>query len=156
MRWSLVLIPLGSIIVSCCSIDYPSRVERADRTVISFLIKYVEAQVSAFEKTRVFDAELVPGSSSAGWTNITSGYAAVKARQYGCDFNVQTSRFQVVCSPSDDSRLRISFYVDETRIIRLSADHPAGPSSPALRLTPQEEHSLFREVAGTRNGTKRP
>ena len=143
MRLRLFFTFLAALSYSC-SIDYfPTRVDLANRAVVSFLIKYTRVQSNVFGLTRRYADELVPDGRSQEWHTLAHEYDSVKTHRYTCRFNLDKTRFVVTCVPEPSSGLRISFYVDETRAIRLSAEGVAGPASPRLRLVPEEERELY-------------
>ena len=151
MRQRLSAVFFAALVCGSCSIDFfPTRVDRANRAVVSFLINYTRAQSSIFGLTGRYEHQLAPAGESSQWLTLAPDYAGVTAHHYTCRFDVHETKFGVTCTPEPSSGLRISFYVDESRAIRLSAKDLAGPSSPRLRLDPEEERDLYGDSRSPR------
>jgi hypothetical protein len=137
------LIIIGLTVTTACSIDFvPNRVANSKNAVISFLVLYATVQSEAFKHSARYDDQLLPFKQSRRWAQLASAYDSVGANRYLCDFDVSHNSFKVSCSPDRSSRLRLSFYLDQTCAIRFSAERPVGPSSPQLRLDPAQEREL--------------
>ncbi len=146
--WPPVLLAVLSV---GCSMDYfPDRVDLANNSVISFLINYVTIQTNIFGLTRRYDENLAPGGRSKDWQELSQNYAILRANQYSCSFDTAETRFAVTCTPKPSSGLRISFYVDESRTIRMSGEDVAGPGSAQLRLSRDDELKLFGQSRSPR------
>jgi hypothetical protein len=145
MRLRSLLAILAACAWGCFPDYYPTRVDRTNKSVISFLIKYARAQSRIFESNRRFDSGLFPDGTSNEWFGLAPDYERVLSNHYDCRFDFGGSTFHVTCAPRPGSTLRVSFYVDQSRAIRLSATEAAGPMSPRLRLTLKEEAELYGE-----------
>jgi hypothetical protein len=121
-------------------------VNRTNGTIIDFLIKVVVQQDFYLQKNGAYDEFLRPAVDSESWEALAGDYRKVVASEYSCEFNILSTQFQVSCTPNSASGFRISFFVDNTRIVRMSADGTAGPTSPAVILTPAEERKLGRPI----------
>jgi len=131
------------VIGACSCIDrIPSRVQVANRGVISFLVKYCKSQAISRDAVHAYDTQLRPGSDTGNWRSIAADYENLRSVRYVCRFDIKVTSFAVTCSPDPLSGLHISFYVDDRRRITLSGSGTAGPSSPELRLTRKEELEL--------------
>ena len=138
---AVVAVTLILSLTSCIDV-IPSRVQLANRAIVSFLIKYTNVQANNWKTSKEYDAQCVPGRQSLSWAVVSRDYASVLSRGYACRFNVNQARFSVSCFPQSASTLRLSYYADEARRITLSGNGPAGPNSPELRLEKDQERDL--------------
>ena len=143
MKALLYFIVIWSI---ACSSDAYWRVGRANSAAISFLIEYARTQAHSFEVSGRYDDRLTPYGASGLWKRTAQAYTDLEKHRYNCQFNIAGNKFNVRCMPMPSSGLQISFYVDESRTIRLTAYGDVGPSSPIVRLLPDEERELFGKL----------
>ena len=134
-RYSVVIL-LGVATTSCFIHPSRNRVSDSNRTVISFLTEYSRVQLKEFALTNRYNSQLTPDGAAGDWLALAQDYARVTEHEYSCRFDVYPARFSVTCVPEWNSGLRISFYVDESCVVRLTADGLAGPSSPAVVRLP--------------------
>jgi hypothetical protein len=136
MRFAAAVLAVVS--AGCFYQIFPDRVGPANQAVIDFLVGYVRAQAKAHERTGRY-GRIVPGDTSMEWLNLAARYATLREREYGCRFETEEAKYTVTCLPTEPSGLKISFFVDESRAIRMSGDEVAGPGSPRVRLNPHDE-----------------
>jgi len=141
MRWFLAI--MAALSAGCTFDRYPSRVDVSKQTVVSFLIRYTRVQTEAFELRSEYDQNLAPQRGSILWPALDREYLNVRSYLYTCQFDISRAAFKVGCTPEPGSGMRLAFYIDETRSLRLSADGAAGPDSPRLRLSSNEEEELL-------------
>lgn len=146
---SIILALMLLVCASACSIDYGNRVGQANSTVIAFLIKYGQSQLGAFDQSRRFDHRLTPNGDSPRWRAVEPDYSKVLSHFYKCSFEVKNDRFYASCTAEADSGLRTSFYLDQTLSIRASESTTvlAGPYSPRLKLTAEEEREPLGAIS---------
>lgn len=139
MRKTLAAVFL--LILTGCSSDSYWRVGRTHTAAISFLIKYTVAQSASRKLGGQYDPELTSSGRSSEWKNLSQAYEKLLSYRYACRFDIADVRFAVTCAPSASSGLQNAYYVDETGAIRL-APGSVGPTSPQVRLLPEEEREL--------------
>jgi len=132
----LVLAPMG-----CSHNPQPSETSQSANAVINFLAKYVNTQAGVFQRLRQYDQNFAPNRGAQTWASVAEDYARVQAWEYDCRIEPAETSFSVRCTAKRSPSERLSFYVDETRVIRMAIGQ-AGPSSPALRLNPYETQLL--------------
>ena len=121
---------------SCIPHLAPERL--TSRRVTAFLVEYTRAQVMAQKRLGSFDKEIRPGGRSGEWTALVEWYGRVEQQSYGCDFQISEEDFFVRCQPKQARGQALSYFVDESHVIRLTATGLADSTSPALRLVPEE------------------
>lgn len=131
-----VFLALSGIVCSCsCSWHAHPRGDIDSRqSVLSFLDSYAMVQQEARKLVGAYDPAMRPGGESPKWVNMRSGYDKILQHGYECRFDLAETKFGVTCSSKGFSRPgRLSFYLDESLIIRIAARGESGPMSPQLR-----------------------
>ena len=95
-----------------------------------------------FHRIGHYDNPFSPRSVGGNVADLEQAYRVVQKCRYSCQFYSTGSTFAVVCTPEPSSGLRISYYIDESRSIRLTMHGVADRSSPLLSLNPEEERAL--------------
>jgi hypothetical protein len=151
-RWIKRLLPLLPIAVCSvgCSLDYDTGFYRANEAVRAFLIGYARTQVDNRNRDHRYQTSLTPTGGSGDWLTLAPAYALVNKVGYTCRFEVHDVHYDVSCAPKASSGLKISFYLDETLLIRLSGEAPAGPGSLVVRLSSAEKRRLYGDVGSAK------
>ena len=118
-----------------------NRVATASNAILRFLTRYVAMQTASHRLEGEYNAYLSPNTKAAAWAQLERDYLAVTGSEYSCRFKLTRLVYSVVCLPNGGSGLRLSYFLDQTGVIRLSGSETAGPASPAVKLFKEDiEH----------------
>jgi hypothetical protein len=123
---------LAILIIGCSCHPFPSRVSPANNAVIAFLTEYARCQNESRSISQRYDEQSLPGKEINKCRSLAKLYGEVESKEYSCRFQISSMEYWVRCEPNTGSGLKISFYMDESGVIRLSGEAPAGPGSPRL------------------------
>lgn len=116
--------------VSCRGYVNKPRVIRT--TVTEFLVAYCRSQSLQKSESGRFSSILHPGSHSAAWNEIKPYYEKVNDIGYVCDLEADREKFSVRCKSNREGGPRLSFFVNETNILRADFDGRADANSPFI------------------------
>ena len=125
------------LILGACSPNL-SRAKMVSLRVPAFLVEYTRVQVMAEKRLGFFDKELRSNGRSGEWSTLQALYGRVEQQSYECEFQISEKHFSVRCQDKKASGQSLSYFVDESHVIRLTATGLADSTSPALRLVPEE------------------
>jgi hypothetical protein len=123
-----------------------SRVSESASIVISFLVRYSREQQAYRRVTGAYEKKLVPDIRFSNDDALFQSYSAVRLQTYECDFTVRRSEFAVSCRPYRDSGLLLSFFVDQTNVVRMASGERAGGDSAELRLSERERELMILKM----------
>lgn len=111
---------------------YTNRPRVIRNTVTAFLVEYCRAQSIQMRQSGQFSEALQPSSHSAPWREIELHYYKVVDVGYVCDARIEKSAFSVHCQPTSPIIPMISFFVNETNILRVDFEKLADSDSPTI------------------------
>lgn len=135
-RWAAAIVFLWP----ACSIHLSPGIGGSQRNVALFLSEYGDWQGGHFLRTGTFDASIwrFPLMRSATLSDLAR---AVKRDGYLCRSVTRPYAFSVTCSPQGEAR-GLSYFLDDTGIIRASASEPVDHESGVLTLNDDERENL--------------
>lgn len=142
IRFCLFLAGVLVIGLQSCSIhSSASRVSNANKSIMDFLVRYGVCQAESLVQSKRYVPDLV-ARHAPECDGLARSYAEVRKHEYACKFDVNRNEYSVRCLPSARSGLTISFYLDQSRAIRIADRGMAGPTSQRVTLNDVEERRL--------------
>ena len=134
------------VLILCCTHRDPSRVQIANHSIISFLVDYTSAQTLQLDQTGQYRTEWALDEATNLDPQLATTYNKLRRLHYSCSGSVSRKLFSAICLPDPGSGLTLTFFIDQSLILRMSGEGLANSDSPVVRLTDQERVLLKHKV----------